>query len=42
MFGVRVKTIMKLLMITMILIRAAGAQFFGFAGTSSEQSMRHI
>ena len=32
MFGVRVKTIMKLLMITMILIGAAGAQFFGLAG----------
>ena len=29
MFGVRVKTIMKLLMITMILIGAAGAQFSG-------------
>ncbi|MBR4195443.1 MAG: amino acid carrier protein [Synergistaceae bacterium] len=32
MFGVRVKTVMKLLMITMILIGAAGAQFFGLAG----------
>lgn len=32
MFGVGVKTVMKLLMITMILIGAAGAQFFGLAG----------
>ncbi|MBQ7155205.1 MAG: transporter substrate-binding domain-containing protein, partial [Synergistaceae bacterium] len=32
MFGVRVKSVMKLLMITMILIGAAGAQFFGLAG----------
>ena len=32
MFGVRVKTVMKLLMITMILIGASGAQFFGLAG----------
>ncbi|MBR0185147.1 MAG: transporter substrate-binding domain-containing protein, partial [Synergistaceae bacterium] len=32
MFGVRVKSVMKLLMITMILFGAAGAQFFGLAG----------
>ncbi|MBR0167919.1 MAG: amino acid carrier protein [Synergistaceae bacterium] len=32
MFGVRVKSVMKLLMITMILFGAAGAQFFGLVG----------